>query len=65
MLSTVLSNPVYDFAYSFAGTYNAIPSVSFMAVRNNVAGVSTLERYLNMWTGQFNNAMYALFDTMN
>jgi len=65
MLSKVLSNPVYDFAYSFAGTYNAIPSVSFMAVRNNVAGVSTLERYLNMWTVQFNNAMYSLFDTQN
>ena len=66
MLSTVLENPVYDFAYSFAGTrYNAIPSVSFMAIRNNVAGVSTLERYLNMWTGQFNNAMYSLFDTQN
>ncbi len=65
MLSKVLENPVYDFAYSFASTYNAVPNATFMAVRNNVAGVSTLERYLNMWTGQFNNAMYALFDTTN
>lgn len=62
MLSTVVHNPVFDFSYSFASTYISIPSATFMAVRNTVSGVSTLERYINMWSGQFNNSMYYLFD---
>ena len=62
MLDHIVKNPVFDMAYSFSGTYNAIPSATFMAVRNAVAGVSTLERYIGMWQGQFSNAMYYLFD---
>lgn len=62
MLDTVVSNPVYDFSYSFASSYNSIPSATFMAVRNAVSGVSTIERYLNMWSRQFENSMYYLFD---
>jgi len=65
MLDLVVSNPVFDFSYSFASTYNAIPSATFMAVRNTVAGVSTLERYINMWSRQFENSMYYLFDVDN
>ncbi|MBQ4066405.1 MAG: hypothetical protein IJD22_02050 [Clostridia bacterium] len=62
MLDKVVSNPVFDFAYSFASTYNSIPSATFMAVRNTVSGVSTLQRYINMWARQFENSMYYLFD---
>ncbi len=62
MLDHIVSNPVYDFAYSFASSYNAIPSATFMAVRNAVSGVSTIERYVNMWSRQFENSMYYLFD---
>lgn len=62
MLDTIVKEPVFDFAYSFASTYNAIPSATFMAVRNTVSGVSSLERYLGMWQGQFESSMYYLFD---
>ncbi len=62
MLSIVTENPVFDFAYSFASSYNAIPSATFMAVRNAVANVAKVERYVNMWRGQFENSMYYLFD---
>lgn len=62
MLDTIVREPVFDFAYSFASTYNAIPSATFMAVRNTVSGVSSLERYLNMWQRQFESSMYYLFD---
>ncbi|MBQ2729432.1 MAG: hypothetical protein IJF69_01515 [Clostridia bacterium] len=62
MLSIVVENPVYDFAYSFASTYNAIPSATYMAVRNAVSGVAPVERYVNMWKRQFESSMYYLFE---
>ena len=61
MLDIILKNAVYDFAYTFANSNNAIPSASFSAVRNTTGGISSLQRYLDMWGGYFENAMYQLF----
>ena len=61
MLDIILKNAVYDFAYTFANSNNAIPSATFSAVRNTTGGISSLQRYLDMWGGYFENAMYQLF----
>lgn len=61
MLDIVLKNAVYDFAYTFANSNNAIPSITFSAVRNTTGGISDLQRYLDMWGGRFETAMYQLF----
>lgn len=65
MLSFAVREPMFDFAYSYANSYNAIPSATYMAVRNAVSEVSSLETYTNMWSGQFNNTMYRLFNVEN
>jgi len=62
MMETVIESPVFDFAYSFSGTYDAIPSMTYMAIRNVVSEVSTLDRYLGMYAAGFEQAMYWLFD---
>lgn len=62
MLSYAVNDPMFDFAYSYANSYNAIPSATYMAVRNAVSEVSSLETYTNMWAGQFENTMYRLFN---
>lgn len=61
MLDIILKNAAYDFAYTFANSNNAIPSATFSAVRNTTGGISSLQRYLDMWGGYFENAMYQLF----
>ncbi len=65
MMDLVVKDPMFDFAYSYANSYNAIPSATFMAVRNAVSEVAPLERYTNMWADQFNNTMYRLFNVGN
>lgn len=65
MLDHAVKNPMFDFAYSYANSYNAIPSATYMAVRNAVSEVSSLETYTNMWAGQFENTMYRLFNVGN
>lgn len=62
MMDHIIDHPVFDFAYSFASTYNAIPSITYMAVRNVVSEVNTLENYINQYGWSFENAMYNLFD---
>lgn len=61
MLDIILKNAVYDFAYTFANSNKAIPSATFSAVRNTTSGISSLQRYLDMWSGYFDTAMYQLF----
>lgn len=61
MLDIVLKNAVYDFAYTFSNSNNAIPSATFSAVRNTTGGISSLQRYLDMWGARFESAMYQLF----
>ena len=61
MLDIIMKGAAYDFAYTFANSNNAIPSATFSAVRNTTGGISTLQRYLDMWGGLFENAMYQLF----
>lgn len=61
MLDIVLKSAAYDFAYTFANSNNAIPSATFSAVRNTTGGISSLQRYLDMWGARFENAMYQLF----
>ena len=65
MMSLVVADPMFDFAYSYANSYNAIPSATYMAVRNAVSEVAPLERYTNMWADQFSNTMYRLFKVGN
>ncbi|MDD6095048.1 MAG: hypothetical protein PUC29_04820, partial [Clostridia bacterium] len=43
MLSYIVSCPVYDFAYSFGEVNSYVANGTFMAVRNTVAGISTLQ----------------------
>ena len=62
MMSIIMENPVYDMAYTFADIYDAVPNATFAAIRNNAGGISTVERYINMWGTRFDNAMYQLFD---
>ena len=62
MLSIVLKNPVYDFAYSFGEVNSYVSNGTFMAVRNTVTGISTLQRYLDMYNGLFENSMYSMFN---
>lgn len=61
MLDIIMKSAAYDFAYTFANSNNAIPSATFSAVRNTTGGISTLQRYLDMWGGYFESAMYQLF----
>ena len=61
MLSYVLSCPVYDFAYSFSEVNSYVSNGTFMAVRNTVAGISSLQRYVDMYRGLFENSMYSMF----
>lgn len=61
MLSYVFSNPVYDFAYSFGEVNSYVSNGTFMAIRNTVAGISSLQRYLDMYNGLFENSMYTMF----
>ena len=62
MMDLIIEHPVFDFAYSFSTTYDAIPSITYMAVRNVVSEVNTLENYIRQYGWGFENAMYALFD---
>ncbi len=63
MLAAIVENPAFDLAYSFASTNEAIPSATYIAIRNAVSGVATVETYINRWKTRFENAMYKLFDT--
>ncbi|MBQ4066559.1 MAG: extracellular solute-binding protein [Clostridia bacterium] len=65
MMRLAVNDPMFDFAYSYSNSYNAIPSATYMAVRNAVSEVSTLETYTNMWADQFSNTMYRLFNVGN
>lgn len=62
MLSAVLAHPVYDFAYSFGEINSYVSNGTFMAVRNTVTGISSLQRYLDMYNGLFENSMYSMFN---
>lgn len=65
MLSYILSNPIYDFAYSFGEKNSYVANGTFMAVRNTVAGISSLQRYLDMYNRLFENSMYSMFKVIN
>ena len=62
MLDKALDGVVYDFAYSFSPYHQAVSSISYVALRNPTAGMSTVTGYLNTWTGAFNTAVYRLFN---
>lgn len=63
MVDTIVKNPVFDLAYSFAGSYGSISSATFMALRLAVAVGSDIENNVSASTGSFNSAMYSLFET--
>ena len=63
MVDTIVRNPVFDLSYSFAERYSAIPTATFMALRLAVAEGSDIESTVAAYTGQFNSAMYSLFET--
>lgn len=62
MLSYAISHPVYDFAYSFGEVNSYVANGTFMAVRNTVTGISSLQRYIDMYYGLFQNSMYSMFN---
>ena len=61
MLRTVANGAAYDLAYSYANEARAIPSGTYMAVRNTVDEISTVDKYVNMWRDLFDSAMQNLF----
>lgn len=62
MLSKVMENPVYDFAYTFYTTDDSIGNATFSAVRNAVQGVNSVDNYMAYHSDSFYYAMYRLFD---
>ena len=61
MMSIILSNPMYDGAYTFSDRDDAVGRATFGAIRNNTYGVESVESAVGYWADSFNNSMYNNF----
>ncbi len=61
MMGIIMSNPVYDGAYTFADRNDAVWCATYGAIRSNTYGTQSVENAVGYWADSFTNSMYNNF----